>query len=193
VSASAESPAGGASSGALVQHPEQFEHFDEEVTNQNRQLLRQISKSSESTHRRIALTFASYIAMIIAMFGVGLAAFGLAIWQGITAETGTDVGAAGVFGGLSATAFIGTFLSKPVQQMSKAGPQAAWMLAIVNTDWTKVAYQYDLDSVLDDLDSAQEKFSNDMIKYLEHFEERQLSKNRQSQDQSSGVAGKTST
>jgi hypothetical protein len=55
--------------------------------------------------------------------------------------------------------------------MSKAGPEAAWMLAIVNTYWTKLAYLDDARSVVEDLDRAQTSMGEAIAHYLQVTDE----------------------
>jgi F0F1-type ATP synthase membrane subunit c/vacuolar-type H+-ATPase subunit K len=134
-------------------------------------LLQQTTTTSLKTQQQLGRGFDSYQAMIWAMFAIGVAGFVSALWRGFTASSGADAVATAVFGGLSVTSFVAVFLNQPVKAMSKAGPEAAWMLAIVNTYWTKLAYLDDARSVVEDLDRAQTSMGEAIAHYLQVTDE----------------------
>jgi hypothetical protein len=132
------------------------------------QLLRGGGAAALATQKRISRTFAGYFWMLVVMFGVGILAFIAAVIRGFTASDGSDVAVSAVFGGLSATSFVTAFLTRPVDAMGRAGPSSAWLLAIVNTYWSKLAYFTDAETIVADLDQAQKVLNRDLISYLKH-------------------------
>jgi hypothetical protein len=129
-------------------------------------LIKQVRLTSEKSQKRLGATFTSYFIMTWALFVVGLAAFAAALVRGFTATETAEAVTAAVYGGLSAAAFVSIFISRPVQAMATAGPQAAWMLAIVNTYWTKLAYLRDPATIIEDLDKAEKTMSRSILAYL---------------------------
>lgn len=136
------------------------------VTQVSEDLLTQVAKSATKTQKRISAGFTSYLAMTWVLFLLGVAGFGAAMVRGFTAETSAEAATTAVFAGLSAASFVAIFLSQPVRAMGKAGPEAAWVLAIVNTYWTKLAYVNDPRTVVADLNEAQDKLSRAFVEYL---------------------------
>lgn len=129
-------------------------------------MLVRVMGNARRTQSRIALSFTSYLLMLVLMFLVGVSAFVIAAIRAAQADSGHDVIVTGIFGGLSATAFVTTFLSRPVTLMNSAGPEAAWLQTIVSTYWAKFAYQNDLSTIAADLDEAQNRFNRDMHQYF---------------------------
>jgi hypothetical protein len=130
-------------------------------------LLQQSGKAAEKTQKRLSNTFAWYAAMLGLMFVVGLTAFVVALVNSFvrgSADSTTTV----VFGGLSAVSFVTFFLAKPVNAMGRLGPHSAWLLAIVNTYWTKLAYLNDPETVVSDIEEAQESLNRAFVQYLTH-------------------------
>jgi hypothetical protein len=70
------------------------------------------------------------------------------------------------FGGLSAIAFVTYFISRPLAAIASAGPEMAWLLATVNTYWTKLVYLNDQESFVADIEKAQQDFEKSMELYL---------------------------
>lgn len=124
--------------------------------------------AAETTQRRIATTFTGYMWMLGTMFSVGIIAFLCAVVRGFTANSATDATTTAIFGGLSAASFVTVFLSRPINAMGTAGPNNAWLLAIINTYWSKLAYFQDSATVIDDLNKAQQSLNNDFITYFAH-------------------------
>lgn len=136
------------------------------VTRVSEDLLTQVAKSSTKTQKRISAGFTSYLAMTWMLFFIGATGFAAALVRGFTADSTADAVTTAVYGGLSVTSFVAVFLSQPVRAMSKAGPEAAWVLAIVNTYWTKLAYVNDPHTVVADLNEAQDALSRAFTDYL---------------------------
>jgi hypothetical protein len=52
-------------------------------------------------------------------------------------------------------AFVTVFLSRPVESVSVAGLRLSWLLAVINTYWTRLTYFTDLQTIDDDLVRAE--------------------------------------
>ncbi len=131
-------------------------------------LLEGTSRTAQTTQRRLGRTFSGYLWMLAGTFAVGIGGAIATLYQGFTADSSEDVATTAIFGGLSAASFFSLFLLKPVEAMDRAGPHSAWLLAIVNTYWTKLAYFQDPRSAVADLNEAQERMEASFIRYLEH-------------------------
>lgn len=138
------------------------------AANMSELLLRGGGTAALATQKRIGRTFTGYIWMLVVMFGVGILAFVAAVIRGFTASDGSDVAVSAVFGGLSAASFVTAFLTHPVDAMGRAGPNSAWLLAIVNTYWSKLAYFTNNETIVGDLNEAQRVLNRDLISYLKH-------------------------
>lgn len=136
------------------------------VQETSKALILQTKSNATRTQSRMGSTFGSYVVMIWVLFSVGIVGFVATLARGLTADTTSQTVTTVVYGGLSATAFVSVFLSRPVQAMSGAGPQAAWLQSIVNTYWTKLGYLNNPLTIIDDLDEAQSKFNTSMTAYL---------------------------
>ena len=140
-----------------------------EVSKVSRALLSSVSGDAISTAKRLTTSFDNFIKMLWFTFGFGVLAFGAAVLRGMTAADVTDVVVAGIFGGLSASTFVATFIARPTGAMGDAGPRAAWVQGIVTTYWSKLAYMSDPGTVLKDLDEAQQSMTNAMKEYARTF------------------------
>ncbi len=132
------------------------------------ELLRGGSRAALATQKRIGWAFAGYLWMLGAMFAVGIGAFVAAVIRGFTAHDASEVVVTAIFGGLSATTFVAVFLAGPTSAMGRAGPHSAWLLAIVNTYWSKLAYFTNAATVIADLNEAQKVLNRDLISYLKY-------------------------
>jgi hypothetical protein len=136
------------------------------VDDVTRKLIVQVGQSATDTQKRIGSSFTSYLVMIAVLFAVGVVSFAACLVRGAGASGSAEVVVTAVYGGLSATAFVSVFLTRPMHAMSKAGPHAAWVQSIVNTYWMKMAYLNDPEKIVGELDDAQKKFDSAMSLYL---------------------------
>lgn len=127
-------------------------------------LLQQAGQSALVTQRHLQRASGSHHGMLVTMFVVGIATFLAAV---VTALQDREVAATAIFGGLSAVAFVGIFLTDPTQRMGRAGPEAAWAQAITTTYWSKLAYMVDPATALQDLDAAQESLARAFTTYFQ--------------------------
>jgi len=123
-------------------------------------------QGAKTTQKRMASTFNSYLWMLWLLFIFGLTALVVAAVSGLTASTPEEVVTTAIFGGLSATTFVATFLLRPTGNMAEAGARAAWAQAVVTTFWTKLGYMNDADKALEQLDTAQTSMQKAMLSYL---------------------------
>lgn len=136
------------------------------VDDVTRKLIEQVGQSATDTQKRIGSSFTSYLVMIAVLFAIGVVSFAACLVKGAGASGSAEAVVTAVYGGLSATAFVSVFLTRPVQAMSKAGPHAAWVQSIVNTYWMKMAYLNDPEKIVGELNDAQKKFDSAMSLYL---------------------------
>jgi hypothetical protein len=132
------------------------------IDNAQKLLVENISKSANTTLKRIGQSFSSYLAMNAVLFLIGVGGFVAAIIKGFTASGAQDTVITAVFGGLSATAFITLFIAKPLEETASAGPEAAWLLSAINTYWTKLVYLDDQKTFVKDIEMAQRDFERAM-------------------------------
>jgi len=133
-------------------------------------LLEQAGRTAERSQKRLTVTFTIYVGMLLATFLVGVGGFAAALYIGLFQQA--DVVPVVVFGGLSAVSFVTFFISKPTVSMSKLGARTAWVIAMVNTYWTKLAYLNDPRSVIKGLNEAEAEFTESVLQYLEHATEK---------------------
>ncbi len=131
-------------------------------------LLRQAQLTSKQTYRNVSSSFRSYQFMNGTVFVLGVVGFGAAMLRGFTSQDTTDAVVTAAFGGLSAASFIAFFLSRPLDAVATSGPHNAWLLAIVSTYWTKLAYFTDPRTAVRDIDAAEQAMSRAMVTYLQH-------------------------
>lgn len=129
-------------------------------------LITQVGANATATQQRVADAFDAFRRMTTTMFVIGVLGFVATLVRGLTADSGSDAATTAVIGGLSATAFVATFLQSPVRDMGAAGLKAAWLQAVVNTYWTKLGYLHDTTSVVADLDAAQTAMDRSFVAYL---------------------------
>jgi len=87
------------------------------------------------------------------MLGLGLVALAAAIYKGLVADSGTELGSAAVIGGVSLGALISSLVLKPTESMERNAIFVPWMLLTLNTYWTRLVYMNDpktVDSQLED-------------------------------------------
>lgn len=129
-------------------------------------LVHNVSAALKSSMRRIGSAFNVHLAMSIAVFVVGLGSFVIAAWKAIDSPGSSDVAISGVFGGMSAVAFITYFVRMPLEDVASAGPEMAWLLGIVNTYWTKLVYMNDQETFVAEIQKAQVEFEKSMCLLL---------------------------
>jgi hypothetical protein len=117
------------------------------------------------TNAYIRRTFATTYGMNVVLFSVGVIAFIAAIVKGSTAHNLTESVPAAIFGGMSAASFTTLFLSKPVSAISRAGLRLSWLVAILNTYWTRLSYFNDMQTIDDDLTRAEADLSRRLTEY----------------------------
>jgi uncharacterized membrane protein YgcG len=87
------------------------------------------------------------------MLVIGLASLVAAVVKGLISDTGSEVGAAAVIGGVSAAALLSSLVLKPTESMERNAIYVPWMLLVLNTYWTRLMYMNDpktIDSQLED-------------------------------------------
>lgn len=105
------------------------------------------------------LTVRMYQAMfIVGLSGVVLAAV-MGAWQGVQY--------AWVFGGLSAVAFIGFFVSRPLISLEQNIQFITWLGLVYNTYWTRLMYANDEKTVQADLEAITECAIQDIVRLLD--------------------------
>lgn len=137
-------------------------------------LLRASADTAKRTQRRLSQTYTLYLVMLVALFAVGLGGFVAALVSGFMHEgrSGSDPVTTVTFAGLSAVSFVTFFLSRPSAAMARLGPHTAWVLSIVNTYWTKLAYFNDPRRIVPDLNEAQQALDDALVRYLKHADRR---------------------
>lgn len=123
------------------------------------------AKTYSITNAYVRRTFATAYGMNVALFTVGIIAFLAAIIRGISAHNVSESISAAVFGGMSAASFATLFLSKPVSAISREGLRLSWLLAILNTYWTRLSYFDDMKTIDDDLVRAEADLAQRLTKY----------------------------
>ena len=139
---------------------------EDHVNDTQKQLVDNVASALESTMKRIGESFEGYLTMNRVLFWVGVLSFVTAVVKGLWSPDRADAIVAAAFGGLSATTFIVYFLSRPLAAMASAGPEAAWLLATVNTYWSKLIYLNDPTTFVKDIEAAQRDLEKSMALYL---------------------------
>jgi len=88
------------------------------------------------------------------LFGVGVAAFVVAA---LVALIQNNIVTTLVFGGLSVAAFLGYFISRPLQALEENLQFITWLGVIYNTYWTTLAQAQDPATYLQDVDKVTEE------------------------------------
>lgn len=136
------------------------------VDEAQKNLIGNISEALQSSMTRIGSSFNWHLRMNIAVFAVGLGSFALAAWKALDNPGQADAITSAAFGGLSAAAFITYFVSRPLAAVAAAGPEMAWVLATVNTYWTKLIYLNDPRTMVAGLEAAQRDFEKSMALFM---------------------------
>lgn len=129
-------------------------------------LLQGSATAARRTQARMGQTFGAHLSMLVLTFLVGLLGFVAALIKGMGADTAADAATTAVFGGLSATSFVAFFIANPTRQVSDAGPRSAWLLALLNTYWTKLAYLQDPSTIVEKLQQAQQDLDDGFVRFL---------------------------
>ncbi len=136
------------------------------VDHSQTQLVLNISKALESTMKRVGSSFSWHLGMSVAVFAVGLSSFAFAVFKGVNSPGTSDAIVSAAFGGLTAATFIAYFISRPTAAVASAGPEAAWLLGMVNTYWTKLIYLNNPSTFVRDIEAAQKDFEDSMTLFL---------------------------
>ena len=105
------------------------------------------------------LTVRMYQAMfIVGISGIVLAAI-LGIWQGIEFTL--------IFGGISAVAFIGFFISRPLISLEQNIQFITWLGLVYNTYWTRLMYANNAATIQDDLEEITDRAIQDIVRLLD--------------------------
>ncbi|MFL6023903.1 MAG: hypothetical protein ACJ72O_11235 [Marmoricola sp.] len=136
-----------------------------------RKIVRNISGALTASMSRIESAYILNLIMNLTVFGIGLIAFVLAALKGLDNPSQSDAIVSATFGGLSAITFLAFFVSRPLAAVASSGAKMAWLLATVNTYWTKLIYINKNTTVLADLQRAQEQFEASMQLYMQGVNE----------------------
>jgi hypothetical protein len=82
------------------------------------------------------LPYWTAFAMNFVLFGVGLAAFGIAILRGLSNDPITTA----TFGGVTIATVITTFLVNPISSLQKSNLLNTALVSIINSYWTRLLY-----------------------------------------------------
>ena len=118
--------------------------------------------------RYVRRSFQTTYWMNVALFAIGVVAFGAAVIKGLTADTAAQAVPSVVFGGLSVASFVTAFIFRPVDSIERDSIYIAWLLSVVNTYWTRIAYFEKLSTIDQDLLSAE----HDLVKQLAELADR---------------------
>jgi hypothetical protein len=88
------------------------------------------------------------------MLALGLLALVAAIYKGLVADNGAELGSAAVIGGVSLGALISSLVLKPTESMERNAIFVPWMLLVLNTYWTRLVYMNDPTTVDKQLEDA---------------------------------------
>jgi len=99
-------------------------------------------------------SYHTVFAMYVALFVVGLGTAIAAIIKGFVATGAANAVPALVFAGLSVGSFFTLFLTRPLESLERNSIFSAWLIAITNTYWTRLAYFADPGKIDDELRAA---------------------------------------
>lgn len=142
-----------------------------DINRAQRDIVKNISLSLKNSMKRIEIAYLLNLGMNLVVFGIGIVSFVLAAVAGLGHPSQREAIVSGAFGGLSAIVFLGFFISRPMAAVGSSGAKLAWLLATVNTYWTKLIYMNENEKVLEDLQHAQEQFEASMGTYLTTIKE----------------------
>lgn len=89
-----------------------------------------------------------------AMVTVGLFALVVAVIKAAGADSGAENAGAGVIAGVSAAALLGALFLKPSDSMERTAVLVPWVLLVLNTYWTRLAYMDDREKIDGQLEDA---------------------------------------
>ncbi len=98
------------------------------------------------------------------LFAVGVLAFVAAAALSFLKETPVY---GLIFGGLSATAFIGYFIGRPLRSLEENLEFITWLGIIYNTYWTRLTYAMNQETVQQDLRAAAEDAVAELARLIE--------------------------
>lgn len=127
-------------------------------------------KNNETMFKRVLDAFMnpywSTVWMYRILFGVGIAAFVVAA---LTALIQNNVVTTLIFGGLSVTAFLSFFVSKPLQALEENLQFITWLGIIYNTYWTSLVQSQDPKSYNQELkQTTEDAISRIQVLIAEH-------------------------
>lgn len=108
-----------------------------------------LSRSVEYLKQSVEWLRRAYSAMLV----VGLLALVAAVIKGLGADSGAENGSAAVIAGVSAAALLSALVLKPTDAMERNSVLVPWILLVLNTYWTRLAYMNDpkkIDKQLED-------------------------------------------
>lgn len=129
-------------------------------------LIHQTGRTAQRVNRRLSTVFRYYTGMLALTFCIGIGGFAAALFSAFVVEP-RNMTATITFAGLSAASFATMFVRAPTEAMERLGPNTAWLLTIVNTYWTKLAYFNDSSRAAEDLELADKEFAASMRRYME--------------------------
>jgi hypothetical protein len=138
-------------------------------------------KNNETMFQRILDGFMgpywSTVWMYRILFGVGVAAFVVAALVGLIQDNAVT---ALVFGGLSTAAFLGYFISRPLQALEENLMFITWLGIIYNSYWTALVQAQDPATFNEDLD----QFTDDAITRIQALMDKHTERNAARPNQS---------
>jgi hypothetical protein len=150
-----------------IRLPNVYDTINAVVRKTTAELVDGNGKTYRHTQRYIRRTFTSFYAMNVMLFCLGMFAFGMAVVKGASADSASQATPAILFGGLSVTSFITVFLTRPMDAVAVAGPRLSWLLAMLNTYWTRLAYFTDSRTIDEDLVRAEANLVAGLAQYFE--------------------------
>ncbi|WP_251151526.1 hypothetical protein [Cellulosimicrobium sp. Marseille-Q4280] len=142
------------------------ESMEDIANNISKEVLKIVGRAAQTMPKRLASTFSVYLLMLVVVFLVGIVAVAAALVKGFSAESAADAATTAAFAGLSAVSFITVFVTNPLRAMSSAGPQSAWVLAMVTTFWAKFAYFKNQENAIIEIQAAQEALDKSFETYF---------------------------
>ena len=113
-----------------------------------RQHIEQGFQNNQDMFQRILAAFMTpyytTIWMYRILFGLGIAAFAVAVFMALRApDASTAIWTSAIFGGLSVATFLGYFLSRPLQALEENLQFITWLGLIYNTYWSRLVNSTD--------------------------------------------------
>jgi hypothetical protein len=110
----------------------------------------------EARNRVFKVLFCAYVALFL----VGLTAFGAALYKGLM--TNSDAATTGVFGGLSVATFAVLFLLRPLDMLRRNSIFLSWLNITTTSYWTRHYYLNQRGTLNGEIEEA----TNDTITHL---------------------------